>query len=335
MKNDESLYYDISTEEIFSEDDDQNEGTRTRNQDIDFQGNFTLEKEVTPPSFSEYGSQQEQTTALLKPSAGSPQSPSTSTESSSLATSIESTSNNGPSVGLTVVHCREEFNWLDDAPKHWNVKVYEKCGQNVSVVSEPIRNSGSEECSAYLEGIIAEYENLPEINIFLQADALIGSGKAHRKRLIQNHTPFRSLKEVQNAVLQSDAQFLIFGHKPISKNNINQELRRVGWHPRDVFDIFSLPYAPANATVQEQTNTTTRGSACFAVHRDRIRANTIEMYRTLQNHILSSNKHQARSWCWALESTWHAVFGEPYIIPSTSTVDELWSSLLRKSRYHH
>ena len=79
------------------------------------------------------------------------------------------------------------------------------------------------------------------------------------------------------------------------------------------------------------TDLRTRSGACFAVHRDRIRANAIEKYRTLQDSILAKRgQSRVKRQCCGLENTWHAVLGEEYILPVNSTVDHLWAKVQRE-----
>ena len=236
------------------------------------------------------------------------------------------------SYGLTVVHCREKnMGWLDDVPKDWHVTVYETCGQNVSRASLPFKNAGSEECSAYLQTMIGHYDSLPDINIFVQSDVLIGSGRV--KPLDVEHSPFHNFGDLVNATESWAGQqqsgglgLLAYGPSMGKIKNINSTQNYILTYPREIFDIMGLNYTASD------TNLRTRSGACFAVHRDRIRANAIEKYRTLQDSIVakgrdSKSKRQARRQCCGLENTWHAVLGEEYILPAHSTVDHLWGEV--------
>lgn len=231
------------------------------------------------------------------------------------------------SYGLTVVHCREKnMEWLDDVPKDWHMTVYETCGQNVSRASLPFKNAGSEECTAYLQTMIEHYDSLPDINIFVQSDVLIGSGR--EKPLDVEHSPFHNFGDLVNATESWAGQqqtgglgLLAYGPGMNTLKNINSTQNLLITYPREIFDLMGLNYTASD------TNLRTRSGACFAVHRDRIRANAIEKYRTLQGSIVSKGKREAKRHCYALENTWHAVLGEEYILPTHSTVDHLWGEV--------
>jgi len=238
------------------------------------------------------------------------------------------------SFGLTVVHCREQkMEWLDDVPKHWKVNVYETCGENVSNFSRPFKNAGSEEYSAYLQTIIDQYDSLPDISVFVQSDVLIGHGRKGKK---VEHSPFSNFNDLVNATeswgQQSGLGLLAYGPQMNPINNINSTLYYIETYPREIFDIVGLGYTANDTKVKA------RSGACFAVHRDRIRANAIEIYSTLQESILAKQPSVARKQCCGLENTWHAVLGESYILPKKSTVDHLWSAVQKlrdteKERY--
>jgi hypothetical protein len=229
----------------------------------------------------------------------------------------------GPSVGLTVVHCREsakQMSWLEEVPKNWKVVVYETCGQNISeAASRPFRNAGSEECTAYLQTMIDSYDNLPDINIFMQSDTLIGtkSGKVWNLE----HSPFRTIAELINATFSAQNEslaFLHYGPSALRQTIINSGLDYHGYSIRDIFDIFRLPYS-------NTTKVKGRAAASFAVSKDRILANPVERYIDLQHSFYPLNWDQARRRCCGAENSWHAMLGEPYVILPNATVDHLWA----------
>ena len=232
------------------------------------------------------------------------------------------------SFGLTVVHCREKMEWLHDVPTDWKVTVYETCGENVSNFSRPFKNAGAEECSAYFQTMIDQYDSLPDISVFVQSDILIGHGR-EGKPLDSEHSPFSNFNDLVNTTEswgQSGKGLLAYGPRMRALKNINSTINFVSTYPREIFDIIGLSYTATDTMVKA------RSGACFAVHRDRIRANAIETYRTLQESILAKGKSQARRLCCGLENTWHAVLGEPYILPDTSTVDHLWNVLKSEAK---
>ena len=227
--------------------------------------------------------------------------------------------------GLTIVHCKEtKMDWLNDVPSDWKVKIYETCGQNVSRFSQQFKNAGSEECTAYLSAMIKGYQNddLPDMNIFVQSDVLIGTGRYKPS----GHSPFHNFSELVDAVTQLNEEggghFLHFGPNVLAPiANINTKLSYTDYYVRDIFNMMGLNYTTNSTSVRS------RASACFAVTKDRILMNGVDNYIRLKDEILKQNVQQARKLCCGLENTWHAVLGEPYNLPETSTVDHLWKIL--------
>ena len=77
--------------------------------------------------------------------------------------------------GLTVVHFHERnVSFLEEISPQWTLAVFETGGENVSRASIPFKNAGSEECTAYFEYMIQNYDNLPDITFFIQSDGLAG-----------------------------------------------------------------------------------------------------------------------------------------------------------------
>ena len=227
--------------------------------------------------------------------------------------------------GLTIAHCKEtKMDWLNDVPRDWKVKIYETCGQNISRFSQQFKNAGSEECTAYLSTMIEGYlnDNLPDINIFAQSDVLVGTGRPDQNP----HSPFHNFSELVSAVTQwnggGSGDYLAFGPNilmPIP--NMNEKLFYLDYYVRDIFNMMGLNYTSNSTSVRS------RAGACFAVTKDRIRTNVVDKFIHLKEEILKRNPDEARKLCCGLENTWHAILGEPYDLPETSTVDHLWKNL--------
>jgi len=231
------------------------------------------------------------------------------------------------SYGITVVHCREpkeNMAWLEDIPKEWNVTVYEKCGLSVSPFSIPVKNIGSEECTAYLTTMIDHYDDLPDISLFVQSDVLLGFGK--RGKLGTQHSPFVYFPELVDYthtwVKQEKGKFLSYGPEIDMMKNINRYLYFYHWYVKELFDRLGLEYT------KDSTNIQGRSGACFAVHRDRILLNKKEKYIEMKESLLSKEGDvpQILRECSTLENTWHLVLGESYIIPRESTLEHLWEN---------
>ena len=74
------------------------------------------------------------------------------------------------------------------------------------------------------------------------------------------------------------------------------------------------------------TSVSSRADA-FAVTKDRILMNVVDKFIHLKEEILKRNPDDARKLCCGLENAWHAILGEPYDLPETSTVDHLLKNL--------
>ena len=235
------------------------------------------------------------------------------------------------SYGITIVHCKEgNMEWLDDIPPSWNLKIYETCGQNISQqFSKQFQNAGSEECSAYLTTMIDEYESLPDINVFIQSDVLLSHGKGRKivggKQLRAEHSPFKEMKDLVHEIenKMESLQYLAFGPEmPVKRNIAKYQGKHTALYAKEIFDMMHIPYE------MEGTDVQARSGACFAVHKDRIRAHSLEQYKSLRDSVLQKNFQESKRQCSALEGTWHVLLGEEYIIPSNSTLDHLWTPLV-------
>ena len=229
--------------------------------------------------------------------------------------------------GLTVIHCKESMarmDWINYLPKEWKVTVYETCGQSISPFSQPFENGGSEECSAYLNTMIEQYKDpyLPDINLFVQSDVLLAGGRKSKK-LIHEHSPFYNITDLVSTVqtwAENGGKFLHFGPK------FGRPLEKIAddWHfqkdfPRQIMDVVERNYT-------SESFFETRSGACFAVHKDRILANSADMYVKLKEKQLSFKGDHAntRKFCCAFEYAWHAFLGEPFMLPYNSSVDHIW-----------
>jgi hypothetical protein len=227
-------------------------------------------------------------------------------------------------IGISVVHCKEDnMTFLDQVPHDWRpFKVYENCGQRAHPnASAPFKNAGSEECTAYLDYVIANYDNLPEVSVFIQSDALRGYRKD--RKVTQAHTPFASIPEMANHIQRAfkDAQqgFLHFG-PPLNFGSRVWNGNYIGHYLNETWNDMGLLSTPT-------TEVKTRPGACFAAKKDRILSVKKETYKTIQSRILSSNSDVARRRCCALEISWHVLFGEPAILPETSSMDHLYKNI--------
>eukprot|EP00546_Thalassionema_frauenfeldii_P006093 CAMPEP_0178919024 /NCGR_PEP_ID=MMETSP0786-20121207/14174_1 /TAXON_ID=186022 /ORGANISM="Thalassionema frauenfeldii, Strain CCMP 1798" /LENGTH=240 /DNA_ID=CAMNT_0020592843 /DNA_START=352 /DNA_END=1071 /DNA_ORIENTATION=- len=221
-----------------------------------------------------------------------------------------------PTTGLVVVHCQREepeIAWVNDIPAKWKTAIYETCGRQLSpTLSIPFKNRGREECTGYFQYILDHYDNLPEINVFLQDDAFFNYSKEHLW-----HTPFANFNALKNATLKHLHQsrgFLHYGeNKGLFGKRIPDTKGYTEGYVVQVMQDLGLPPAKTGTWV------TSRPKSSFAAHRDRILANSRETYKLMQQRILNaSTNSEAHKRCCALESTWHLVFGEPYDLPKSS-----------------
>ena len=244
--------------------------------------------------------------------------------------------------GLAVAHCDEDFmTWIDAVdeislpnrhgkPKQtrWDTVVYERCGQSVSSKhSQWQRNSGSEECTAYLQYIVDRYDELPEIIYFLQPDALgFNTAKGHQ------HTIFSSLKDLVAATAplmalnaaredsNDDAPpigFLALGKDPRADavKLVQPQSANKNNNPVEALELMDKQVRPAydDATMLELVP-----GGCFAVRRERVYTQSLKYYNDLLTSIVDSE--DGRRMCWSLESTWHTIFGEPLAIPNRARI---------------
>lgn len=232
-------------------------------------------------------------------------------------------------IGLAVVHCKEyNTTFLDQVPDDWRpFKVYDTCGQNSHPnASEPFKNAGSEECTVYLDHVITNYDNLPDISIFIQADALRGYQAREGRDVMQAHTPFGSMAELTDHTKRSlDGRGFVHFGPPLAffggmvqGNNSNIEY------------LINETWSDIGLYSNKTTVARTRPGACFAVRKERILANKKEVYRRIQSKILASNRDMSRRRCGALENSWHAMFGEPSVLPISSSMDHIYQNITWK-----
>jgi hypothetical protein len=183
-------------------------------------------------------------------------------------------------VGILVVHCQESerMDWLheDFMPSLWKVRVYEKCGQNSTKWSTSLPNYGSEECTAYLRYIIDEFDDLPDVNYFLQSDAFLL--RPGNKFKVVAHTPFFTLEDMINVTLplmmyrhgdgdggggnSSLIPFLHLGPMGIYSKEMNNGPDAVAYIPEIL--------RRSNVTFDNDTIVNWHAGACFAVRKERI-----------------------------------------------------------------
>lgn len=259
-------------------------------------------------------------------------------------------------IGLAVAHCEEPFlaRWIDEVddvtlhgqPIHWDVSVYERCGQQVSPKYSTFqRNLGSEECTAYLKYIVDRYEALPEMVYFLQPDALsFNTVKGHQ------HTNFSSLSTLVaasaplmtatsfNSIVDTEQQ-----QQQQETTGNQQQPNIISQHPDQPLGFLNLgnmeidstrlvtPEGPNNNPVEilqymedraptydDESYLELVPGACFVVRRERILAQPLQFYKEL---ILQIAAREDEAWtCFSLEATWHVIFGEPLAIPPQSTL---------------
>ena len=232
---------------------------------------------------------------------------------------------NGISYGITIVHCKEiQMEWIPELPNHWDITIYETCGEHISDYSMPYQNAGSEECTSYLETIIDQYDNLPNISIFVQSDILLDHGKKNRELIVQ-HSPFCHISELINFTVEwaesNQGSYVAYGPTLREPKNISKKLPYVEEYPKELYDDLKLSLNEKGTLIQGTSG------ACFAVHRDRIHKHSVDIYKELQRKILQEKK-RARRRCCAFENMWHIVFGENDILSNNAILNQQWSNIL-------
>jgi hypothetical protein len=247
-------------------------------------------------------------------------------------------------IGIVVVHCRERerMDWLvgNKIPETWNIRVYEKCGQNSTPWSTQLKNYGSEECTSYLRYIIDEFDDLPDINFFLQSDALQG-----------RHTPFVTLEDMlhvtvplmttatanatANAIANATANAT--GARTRYPNTTDAVAKVPFLHlgPHGVYTHIVMDHGPTyyhlpeilqqlNVPFDNTTQLHWHAGACFAVRRERILARGKEYFEHLHDWMVLRLQQERgidiRNPCWGLEASWPVVFGVSVELPKEATV---------------
>lgn len=244
--------------------------------------------------------------------------------------------------GLAVAHCDEDVTWIYDIdnvtinhrnddinnmPPYqqeviWDATVYERCDKRAHLLhSAPQKNLGSEECSAYVQYIIDRYHEMPEIVYFLQSDALAQNTAKQNHQ----HTAFDNVQ----ALIDASASILLTNDKNATNPsclgyiNLGNEDQLVpkpvvedGGKLSEILDLLKerAPHYDDSTRVKFTTG------ACFVVHKNRILANPREFYEELMELIHRYAREDERIACWALEVSWHALFGEPLELPESSTL---------------
>mmetsp|Transcript_5387 Transcript_5387/g.7773 ORF Transcript_5387/g.7773 Transcript_5387/m.7773 type:complete len:322 (+) Transcript_5387:3-968(+) len=222
-----------------------------------------------------------------------------------------------PTKGLVAVHCKRypEITWVNNVTKKWQMSIYETCGESISSRSSiPFKNKGSEECTGFFQYLLDNYDKLPEINVFLQDDAFYNYSKEHLW-----HTPFANFNALENATVNHVHQSKGFLHYGENRGRFGKRIPDdkgyTAGYVAQVIDDLGIP-KKAGAWI------TTRPKASFAVHRNRILANSRQTYEIMQQRILNASTNgEAHKRCCALEASWHVVFGEHFILPKSSTLD--------------
>jgi hypothetical protein len=254
--------------------------------------------------------------------------------------------------GLVIAHCRENYlNWVNvhnitiidesnqTVPIEWDVVIYEKCDRiTYPEYTQIQQNVGSEECTSYLRYIVDHYDNLPEVVYFLQPDSLAWNPNRNNK-----HTSFSTLKQLVeiSAPLLSERSirihskfsdptdgskkslplgFINMGNHTILAVLVAEPENYLQKNNSKVIDLMGGRGPPYDATSRIYF----MPGACFAVRRERILFHPVSYYESLIQEIVN-DKIEVRRMCWALENTWHVVFGEPLEIPTSSTI-EYWKT---------
>jgi len=237
------------------------------------------------------------------------------------------------SVSFVVCHCREPLDWLgsglSNIPYGSTLYVYEKCHENsgpflssssldilnkyaggVFVISQPDGETRGDECTAYLDYIVNEYNQLPDFTVFLQGDP-------------DRHMFLSYLDTVLASVDKYSGGFLHL--------NFHRHYQTTTPCMRQVEGyLFEAPM-PANTQLI--------GTYCcaqFVVHRDRILSRGLEFYKRAFLMVMdggmadmcSPTPPRRSSHCYVLEYLWHIIFGEDRFLPFKAD-DERLPRILR------
>jgi hypothetical protein len=253
--------------------------------------------------------------------------------------------NKPTSYGLVVVRCNEEISWLREVPSSIQITLYEKCGQrwdgtssvssnmnmnmnmNMNTTSQPLVNLGREEASGYLQYIVDNYENLPDILWLLQSDVFGGQKYGNPKRQFLGHSSLQNVSDL----LQVTEDYMATGYLRYGRYRHRAVEWREAESPTDrLFKMTTSVHTPHDPysyirdrnllleivqligfSADANTKLDFSPGACMAVSKERILRHPRPIYEKLLTQIRTSLPGDARRYACALERTWHVIFGSP------------------------
>lgn len=241
------------------------------------------------------------------------------------------------SKALVVVNCHGKIPWLDQVPSDWRLVVYQKCSETLGNLSRSysdfreknLRNIGPEECTAYFDYMLANYDDLTDITLFLHDDSLM----SERKR---PHTHFKHFSEIEDVVNRfflaanrQDREYMSLGAAYLVEDTGGKSLDP--YHTPAMRSIWPLVAARDDEAGTEMDFPEKIGfqpGAQVAVHKERIRAHPRAVYEGLKRHVLYGHTvpeglGNVRMHCCAIERMWHIILGEPAILPGNSIASDL------------
>jgi len=203
------------------------------------------------------------------------------------------------SYKIVVARYNENIEWLNDEMS--NCIIYNK-GDKLDIKNEIVLENVGRESETYLQYIITNYDNLPDVVVFTQARISDHKGKDDVSYLINIKNQALSNSKSQNFFIHDDVGNSIHWDK-------NWNLREDGYYLKDNYKnnkpITFLEWFKENININYPNPIKIYCNAIFAVKKENIINKPIEYYKRL---ILEVNHHINSTEGHFFERSWYYIF---------------------------
>jgi hypothetical protein len=203
------------------------------------------------------------------------------------------------SYKIIVARYNENIEWLNDEMS--NCIIYNK-GDKLDIKNEIVLENVGRESETYLQYIITNYDNLPDVVVFTQARISDHKGKDDVSYLINIKNQALSNSKSQNFFIHDDVGNSIHWDK-------NWNLREDGYYLKDNYKnnkpITFLEWFKENVNINYPNPIKIYCNAIFAVKKENIINKPIEYYKRL---ILEVNHHINSTEGHFFERSWYYIF---------------------------
>ena len=203
------------------------------------------------------------------------------------------------SYKIIVARYNENIEWL--ASEMENCLIYNK-GSKLNIKNEILIENVGRESETYLQYVITNYDNLPDVVVFTQARISDHKGKDDVKYLIQ----------IKNEALMNSMSQNMSVHTDIGKNmyfDKEWNLRKDGYYLKDNYKnntpITFFEWFKGNIHINYPNPIIYYANAIFAVKKENILKKPIEYYKKL---ILEVNHHINSTEGHFFERSWYYIF---------------------------